>query len=213
MKVTVFGATGAVGQHLVHALLAKGDTVTAYVRNEAKIPAAWNGTVRVVVGEITDAEAIDKAITGADAVASALGPSMDRKATGLPLAEGNRLIVAAMDRHGVRRYVGNGTPTVLDQRDRRTFQPRFSALMARTFLHRAYDEIVQMSKAITTSDLDWTIVRFMAPRNGSARGVRRIGFFGHTKIGFAVTRADIGQFTADQVHDNNYLKAAPAISN
>src|SRR5664279_6529970 len=105
MKVIVFGATGAVGQHLVHALLAKGDTVTAHVRNEAKIPAAWNGTVRVVVGEITDAEAIDKAITGADAVASALGPSMDRKATGLPLAEGNRLIVAAMDRHGVRRYV------------------------------------------------------------------------------------------------------------
>jgi len=104
-------------------------------------------------------------------------------------------------------------PTVLDQRDRRTFQPRFSALMARTFLHRAYDEMVQMSKAITTSDLDWTIVRFMAPRNGSARGVRRIGFFGHTKIGFAVTRADIGQFTADQVHDNNSLKAAPAISN
>ena len=109
MKVTVLGATGAVGQHLVHALLAKGDTVTAYVRNEAKIPAAWNGTVRVVVGEITDAEAIDKAITGADAVASALGPSMDRKATRLPLAEGNRLIVAAMDRHGVRRDVGNGT--------------------------------------------------------------------------------------------------------
>ena len=109
MKVTVLGATGAVGQHLVHALLAKGATVTAYVRNEAKIPAAWNGTVRVVVGEITDAEAIDKAITGADAVASALGPSMDRKATGLPLAEGNRLIVAAMDRHGVRRDVGNGT--------------------------------------------------------------------------------------------------------
>jgi len=109
MKVTVLGATGAVGQHLVHALRAKGDTVTAYVRNEAKIPAAWNGTVRVVVGEITDAEAIDKAITGADAVASALGPSMDRKATGLPLAEGNRLIVAAMDRHGVRRDVGNGT--------------------------------------------------------------------------------------------------------
>ena len=109
MNVTVFGATGAVGQHLVHALLAKGATVTAYVRNEAKIPAAWNGTVRVVVGEITDAEAIDKAITGTDAVASALGPSMDRKATGLPLAEGNRLIVAAMDRHGVRRDVGNGT--------------------------------------------------------------------------------------------------------
>jgi hypothetical protein len=123
----------------------------------------------VIVGEITDAQAIDESITGADAVASALGPSMDRHASGLPLAEGNRLIVAAMDRHGVRRYVGNGTPTVLDHRDRRTLQLRFSAFLARTFLRRAYNEMVQMSKAITTSDLDWTIVRFMAPRNGPRR--------------------------------------------
>jgi nucleoside-diphosphate-sugar epimerase len=45
---------------------------------------------------------------------SALGPSMDRKAAGLPLVEGTQHIVEAMQRHGVRRFVGNATPNVLD---------------------------------------------------------------------------------------------------
>lgn len=213
MNVTVFGATGAVGQFVVAALLDAGDDVTAYVRNPSKVPDSWGDRVRVIVGAITDAAAIDRAVTGADAVVSALGPSMDRTATGLPLAEGNTLIIAAMRRRGVARYVGNATPSVLDVRDQKTFQTRFSAVVARAFFRRAYDEMVAMSQVVTDSDRDWTIVRFMAPQDGPPKGVQRVGFFGTDKIGFTVTRADIGRFTADQVRDTSYVRAAPAISN
>ncbi|WP_211355054.1 NAD(P)-dependent oxidoreductase [Blastococcus colisei] len=111
MNVTVFGATGAIGQQVVEQLCTRGHAVTAYVRNPAKVPAGWGHDVTVVVGEITDAAAIDRAVAGADAVVSALGPSMDRKATGVPLVKGTRHIVESMQRHGVRRYVGNGTPS------------------------------------------------------------------------------------------------------
>ncbi|MGN8245179.1 NAD(P)-dependent oxidoreductase [Cellulomonas soli] len=212
MNVTVFGATGAIGQLVVADLLKAGHAVTAYVRNPAKVP-AWGDQVRVVVGEITDGAAIDTAVAGSRAVVSALGPSMDRKAQGLPLVEGTRLILEAMQRHGVRRYVGNGTPSVLDVRDRRTLQARLVGWMGRTFLPRAYDELVQMSALVTGSGLDWTIVRFIAPKDGPAKGVRRIGFFGTDRLGFAVTRADIAAFTAAQVDDSTYVNAAPAVSN
>src|SRR3546814_13633138 len=87
---------------------------------------------------------------------------MDRKATGLPLVEGTRHIITAMQRHGVRRYVGNGTPSVLDRRDRPNWQTKVSTFMAKTFLRRAYDELVGMSEIVMTSGLDWTIVRFLA---------------------------------------------------
>lgn len=213
MNITVFGATGAIGQLVVGRLLEQGHTVTAYVRNESKVPGHWAGRVGVAVGQITDAPAIDDAISGADAVVSALGPSMDRKATGLPLIEGTEHIVESMERHGVRRYIGNGTPSVLDRRDRFTFQPRMSAWMARTFLRRAYEEMIGMSRVITESGLDWTIVRFLAPKNGAAKGVARQGFFGADKIGWGVTRADIAAFTADQATSDTFLRAAPAISN
>lgn len=191
----------------------RGHSVTAYVRNPSKVPSSWGDDVTVVTGELSDAAAVDRALQGADAVVSALGPSLDRKATGLPLVEGTRTVVEAMQRHGVRRYVGNGTPSVLDPREDPTWQTRLSTFMAKRFLRRAYDELVGMSEIVMGSGLDWTIVRFLQPKAGSAKGTVRHGFYGTDKLGFGVTRADIATFTAAQVDDPRYIEAAPAISN
>ena len=213
MNVTVFGATGGVGSQVVEQLRSRGHSVTAYVRNPSKVPSSWGDDVTVVTGELSDAAAVDRAVQGADAVVSALGPSLDRKATGLPLVEGTRTIIEAMQRHGVRRYVGNATPTVLDPRERPTWQTRLPTFMAKTFLRRAYDELTGMSRIVMDSDLDWTIVRFLAPKDGPAKGSIRHGFYGTDKLGFNVTRADIGAFTAAQVDDPRNARRAPAISN
>jgi nucleoside-diphosphate-sugar epimerase len=213
MNVTVFGATGAIGRFVVSELLAAGHTVTAYARNPAKVPSSWPADVRVIIGAITDATAIDTAVTGADAVISALGPSMDRKETGLPLVDGTRLIIDAMKRHGVTRYVGNGTPSIIDARDKPNVLQKLIGFMGRTMLPRAYKELLGMTGIITGSGVDWTIVRFSAPKNGPKKGVSRYGFFGTDRIGMAVTRADIAAFTAAQLSDDRFHDAAPAISN
>ncbi len=213
MNVTVFGATGAIGQLVVTELLTAGHSVTAYARNPAKVPSSWPEDVRVIIGEITDPDAIDSAVTGADAVVSALGPSMDRKATGLPLVDGTRLIIEAMHRHGVKRYIGNGTPSIIDQRDKPNAQQKLVGFMGRTMLPRAYKELMGMTDIITTSGVNWTIVRFSAPKDGPKKGITRYGFFGTDKIGMAVTRADIAAFTAAQLTDDRFHNAAPAISN
>ncbi|MFE7740851.1 NAD(P)-dependent oxidoreductase [Nocardia sp. NPDC057455] len=213
MDVTVFGATGAIGSLTVDRLLAAEHTVTAYARNPAKVPARWGEQVKVVIGEVTDAATIDDAVAGADAVISALGPSMDRKATGTPLIEGTGHILDAMKRHGVRRFVGHATPAVLDPQEKPTLVTRLVGFMPRTFMPRAYDEITGMSNQIMSSGLDWTIVRFIAPKDGAAKGRIRSGYFGTDKLGFAITRADIATFTADQIGDNRYLHRAPAVSN
>ncbi|WCN79562.1 hypothetical protein [Micromonospora sp. LH3U1] len=57
------------------------------MRNVGKVSPTWPEDLRLIVSEITDAAAIDHAVTGADPVISALGP-VDRKPTGLPLVLG-----------------------------------------------------------------------------------------------------------------------------
>lgn len=213
MNVTVFGATGGIGTQVVDQLRDRGHQVTAYLRNPDKVPAHWGDDVTVVVGELADTGAIDRAVQGADAVISALGPSLDRKATGLPLVAGTRNIVEAMLRHDVRRYIGHATPSVLDPHETPTWQTRLATFMAKTFLRRAYDELVAMTQIVTTSELDWTIVRFLAPKDGPATGHIRHGLYGTHKLGFNITRADIATFTAAQTDDGRYLHRAPAISN
>jgi putative NADH-flavin reductase len=213
MNVTVFGATGAIGSLTVSELIRRGHAVTAYARNATKVPSSWGGEVRVVIGEMSDAAAIDEAVKAADVVVSALGPSMDRKATGLPLVEGTRHILEAMKRHNVTRYIGHGTPSILDPQEKPTVQTRLIGFMGRTFLKRAYDELLGMTDLIKASGLDWTIVRFSAPKDGEKTGKIRAGFYGKDKIGFPITRADIAAFTAAQVDDTAYINRAPAISN
>ena len=78
LHVAVFGASGNIGRLVVEQLLAAGHTVTAYVRNAAKLTVA-HPNFRVVVGELDDASAVARAITGADAVISALGPTLRRQ--------------------------------------------------------------------------------------------------------------------------------------
>ena len=140
---------------------------------------------------MSDAEAINTAVAGADAVVSALGPSMDRNATGLPLVEGTARILESRKRHGVNRYVGHGTPSVLDPREKPTLQTRLVGFMGRNGLPRAYRELIGMSELIMNSGVNWTIVRFTAPKDTPKTGNLRVGFYGSDKIGFAISRADI----------------------
>ena len=70
-----------------------------------------------------------------------------------------------------------------------------------------------MTNAVTSSDLDWTIARITSPNDEPAKGRIRSGFLGHDKVVSAVSRADIAAFLVDQLTDDAYLQAAPAISN
>jgi hypothetical protein len=56
--------------------------------------------------------------------------------------------------------------------------------MPKTFARRAYDESTGMSRAVMNSGLDWIIVRFLAPKDGPAKGNVRHGFYGTDELGF-----------------------------
>ena len=99
-------------------LLNRVEDVTAYVRNPSKLNVT-HPNLTVIAGELTDREAVQRAVHGADSVISALGPSLDRKATGMPLVDGTRTIVDAMRAERVERYIGMATPSLRDPRDKR----------------------------------------------------------------------------------------------
>jgi NAD(P)-dependent dehydrogenase (short-subunit alcohol dehydrogenase family) len=74
MKITVFGATGRTGLHLVDQALARGHAVTVFVRSPAKL-GAMRSRVTVMQGDLQGQEQVAQAIAGAKAVVSVLGPT------------------------------------------------------------------------------------------------------------------------------------------
>lgn len=212
MKLTVFGGTGGVGREVVTQALDAGHDVRAYVRNPAKLDLT-HPNLTVITGELTDRKAVQRAVGSADAVISALGPSLDRRATGMPLVDGTRTIVEAMQAEGVERYIGMATPSLRDPRDPRSLLGFIVPFMGRTFLSRAYRELLAMSRLVTDSPLDWTIARFTRPTDGARTGIVRAGYLGRDRIRASITRADIATFLLDQTTDSRFHRAAPAISN
>jgi nucleoside-diphosphate-sugar epimerase len=220
MKVTVFGATGKIGRLVVEQLLDHQHDphqwteheVTAYVRDPAK-PALTHPRLTVVTGQLSDAAAVASAVKDADAVISALGPSLRRGATGRPVTQGTQTIVAAMTSAGVRRFVGLATPSVPDPQDRPTIRARVLPVLAGMMFPNALHELVGMTDAVTGSDLDWTIARITNPTDRPAKGSLRAGFLGRDPVGSSMTRADIAAFLIGQLTDTQYLRSLPAISN
>lgn len=214
MKVSVFGALSPIGQELVEDLLFRGYEVIALVTDPSQVPAAWGRDVELVIGQITDPAAVDTALSGAEAVLNTWDPRLRPRSRRLDLVEGTAQIVAGMHRHGIRRYIGHGTPVVsLCPKEKPTTHVKVHRFLARHLHAHAYRQMTGMLQVVAGSGLDWTIVRFMHATGGSARGLKYVGFFGPGAAGSSATATDIARFTATQILETAYIRDAPAVSN
>jgi dihydroflavonol-4-reductase len=113
----VTGATGFSGSHLVRHLLARGDRVRALVRPESREAAATLGEVEVVLGDVRDAESVERAVRGADRVFH-LAALFRQAGFADAVYEqvnvgGTRHVLEAAKRHAVPRVVHCSTVGVL----------------------------------------------------------------------------------------------------
>lgn len=211
MDVTVFGATGKIGHLVVEQLLEAGHHVRALVRSPGKLTVE-DDHLEVIVAELDDAPAIRKAVDGADAVISALGPAIDPFLRSGPLTEAMRTIVAAMHESDVRRLVALATVSVPDPRDRPGLIDRLVPVGIGLLIPGALREIQGISEVVTTSELDWTLARITAPIDIPTNGTLRAGFLGGD-VGAPMARTDVAAFLVDQLTDDRFVGASPAISN
>ncbi|MFC9247725.1 NAD(P)-dependent oxidoreductase [Streptomyces sp. NPDC057136] len=203
---------GVEGRNLGPVELDSGHHTTAYVRTPAKLALA-DENLTVATGRLYDNKAIRKAVAGADAVISALGPSLKRSVKGTAITDGTRTIVEAMQAEGVTRFIGLATPSLADPHDRPHWKPKVLPVMAKLAFPNALAELKGMTEAVTSSPLDYTIARITNPLDKPATGRIKCGFLGHDKVGSAMTRADIAAFLVSQLIDTRYSRAMPAISN
>ncbi|WP_201776621.1 NAD(P)-dependent oxidoreductase [Allosalinactinospora lopnorensis] len=103
MKLAILGATGRTGRHVVEQTLERGHTVTALVRDPAKLDGTADPRLRIVRTDVMDPEALAAEFSGHEAVVSAIGPPGNVPTTVCTDSAGS--IVRAMERAGVSRLV------------------------------------------------------------------------------------------------------------
>jgi uncharacterized protein YbjT (DUF2867 family) len=210
MNILVFGASGKTGRVFIDQALARGNSVTAFVRDPAKLT-LQHDSLQVVTGDIGVSDSLDPAfVNGIDAVVSTLGIYDSKPRT--ELSEGTRNILAAMDRHGVRRCLFLTSLGVGDSNGQGNFVARN---WAKYMLKEVLKDKERQEAYIHGSGCDWTIVR--PPQlidRDQARDI--IAWEGPSPEGARLTwrtaRTSVANFLLDLLDQDGHVRSAVNIS-
>lgn len=186
--------------------------MVAFARNPSKISISHE-RLTIVQGELTDTAAIDRAVSGAEAIICVLGPRPGEDSQSRPLTQGMQNILAAMQKTCVRRLIISSTPSARDPKDLPEFKFKFLVGLIKIAMRPAYEEIVGVARLVRESDTDWTIVRVSMLNNKPGLGKIRAGYLGKKQVGTNLSRADPAGFLLQQINAATWLRQTPAISN
>lgn len=208
MKVIVFGASGGTGHHLVEQALESSLEVTAFVRKPEKL-GIKHTNLNVFQGDVMNAEQVEQATAGQEAVLSTLGPTHPPVPGMMEIAAIN--IVAAMEKHGIKRLISTTGGGVRAPQD----QPKLFDHIMKGLLTLMAGSVLKDSEAnvniIRASNLDWTIVRFPRLIDGERTGNYRVGYIGKDS-GSQISRADGADFILKELKRCEYLHKLPMVS-
>lgn len=198
MRITVFGATGGTGQHLVRQALAAGHHVTAVVRDPARLHQADHPQLRTVTADAMTPDAIKGALAGQDAAVSALGPRANGDAS--VCADGARSIMAAMHATGTRRLVVvTASGHVVDSGDGPVTRAVVKPLLRR-YLRQGFADFARTEEAVRAGGLDWTIMRPPRLTDGKSRPYRT-AVDRNVRGGITIARTDLAHATLAALDD------------
>ncbi|MGI5524448.1 NAD(P)-dependent oxidoreductase [Micromonospora sp. CA-259024] len=188
MRVTVFGATGGTGQHLVRQALAVGHHVTAVVRDPARLHHADHPRLEPVIADAMDPDAIAAILTGQDAVVSALGPRARGDVS--VCTDGARAIISAMRAAGTHRLiVVTASGHIVDAGDGPVTRVVVKPLLRR-YLRSGFADFARTDQIVRDSGLAWTIMRPPRLTNGNHRPYRS-AIDRNVRGGITIARADL----------------------
>lgn len=194
MKVLVLGAGGRTGRAVVQQAMAAGHQVTAFVHSAG----GYRGPAGVTVeeGDATDAGSVAAAVAGHDAVINTIGGKTPYK-SGITLeADVAKAVVAAMQRHVVRRLLVISSLGVGDSVPNATAVLR---VLLKTFLRGSTVDKAAMERVVETSGLDWTIARPAVLNDDPATGGVRAFDPATGEKAHKISRADLAAWLVTEL--------------
>jgi putative NADH-flavin reductase len=212
MKLTVFGASGGTGSQVVSQALEAGHDVVAVVRDPARLPITHPG-LTVLTADVMRPAGITEAVTGRDAIISALGHSrrkQDRKTASATLcADSARSIIAAMRNAGSRRLViVSASGPFPDAGDSPLLRYVAKPLLRRTVFKVPWRDLVAMEEVVRGSGLDWTLLRPPQLTDKPLTGRYRTREGVNLRRGLRVSRADLAHLALAVAGDSDTYRTA-----
>ncbi len=213
MKIVLWGATGLTGREVLQQALDSGHDVIAPVRKPSALDFK-HANLSIIQADVLSAQSVEDAIAGGDIVISALGSgstlAQARKPTTI-YSEGFANIVAAMRKHGIRRFITLGAVgTVPDPNE-----PLIHKKIIRRILKANYDDIRKAEQNVLANcdDLDWICIRPMRLMNTPRTGNYRTAIDFLPPNGVEISRGDVAELMLKQIDSDEHLRRYVTIAN
>ncbi|HZY61580.1 MAG TPA: NAD(P)H-binding protein [Edaphobacter sp.] len=210
MKITIFGASGATGNLLTQRCLNAGHSITALLRHPDSF--RFRNSVRALRGSVFQPADVVQAISGADAVLSALGARSLHKEDVLERAV--PVIVRAMQQENVQRIIVLGSagakPDALDKQP--VLRWIVENLVYTTVMKWPVASQRSQYETLAASELDWTMVMPPLLTNGHGRGTWRTDAFALPRNAVRISRDDVAAFMMQQLDDPQWVRKAVYIA-
>ncbi|MFB6672231.1 NAD(P)-dependent oxidoreductase [Streptomyces sp. NPDC056390] len=209
MRITVFGATGGIGQEIVRQALASGHQITAVVRDPARFTVTGAG-LEVFRADVRDPEALRPAVAGRDAVLSGLGAR--RRADAGIAAELTRSLLGAVEAEDVRRLLVVSAAPVGPEPERSPLVDRAMLGVINSLLKPVYDDLRAMEEELAASATDWTSVRPPKLTDKPLTGTYRTVVGGNPRSGRSISRADVAHAMLAMIDDAATVKQGVGVA-
>ena len=208
MKLLVLGATGGTGLQMVREAIARGLSVTAFVRSPERLK-PFGDHIAVRQGNLLNAAELESVIKGHDAVLSGFGPRLPvSKADANLLREFAGALTAAMPKAGVKRVVVESVAFLFKDA---IIPPAY--LLGRLLFPSIVADASAMEKQFLESGLEWTIARPPELTDKSYTGKYRVREGHLPPFGFKISRADVADFMIKEAENHSSFAKVVGISN
>ena len=208
MKLVVFGASRGAGLEVVKQALNAEHAVIAFVRSPTNLQ-IQHPNLTVFQGDALDADAVEKAIAGQEAVVSTLGAT--RPLVPHMMETSARNIVAGMKKHGVQRIVSTTGAGVRQPEDQPKFIDHFIGILLNLLAREVVMDSAANVKVIQDSELDWTVIRFPRLTDGEHTGNYRVGYVDKDSSS-QLSRADGADFVLKELVEKKWVRKLPLVS-
>ena len=208
MNILIVGATRGIGRQLLEQALASGHSVTALVRDPQRL-ATQHERLRIVKGDILDADSVSRAMGGQNAVCCSIGVKVPWIIITV-FSEGTKNLLWAMQQNGVKRLICVTGIGAGNSRGHGGFF--YDCIFYPLIAWPIYADKNRQESLIRASDLEWTIVRPGFLTNGPmTKSYRALTNLTGVTAG-RISRADVAHFMLMELQSNQYMKQTPLVT-
>lgn len=216
MHILLLGATGRTGERLLNEALADGYRVTILVRDRRKVGIS-SGKLTVIESPTLDADSLQRAMTGCDAVISTLNISRTSDFPWSPLRTPPTFLsdllgqlIPICEAQNIRRLI---VVTAWGANETRQDIPFwFRWLIDYSNIGVAYRDHERQEKLLTHCSLDWTIVRPVGLTNSYTSKWLIETTDNQPKPNLTISRTSVARFLLEVLAEKRYIRQAVTIS-